>query len=403
VNILSLSVRGMIPVSSPEFNAASPPDAIVVGDCATRVYGLSQAERLRRGLDRAGASRVIVSADVAPTSATVVLVRADHVYEERLLTDLFRRPGCVVVLVESDGRSRLVAAHVDASLASRALGWLRADADGVSAGSAKSEGLAVLSPRELASSYDEKLRKKADPYVVQVTSTPVQEIESVLFGASYKGVTDFVTKYLWPAPARLVTRWCAERAVRPNTVTAVSAICVLVAYFCFARGYFAVGLVFAWGMTFLDTVDGKLARVTLTSSKFGNVFDHGVDLIHPPFWYFAWWQGLGDAVDPVLRAALWVNLVGYVVGRLMEGFFLAAYKMEIHAWKPVDSFFRLITARRNPNLAILSVAVLLARPAEGFVAVAVWTILSLAFHAARIVQAVRGAASGSRPSSWLAE
>ena len=41
-------------------------------------------------------------------------------------------------------------------------------------------------------------------------------------------------------------------------------------------------------MTFLDTVDGKLARVTLTSSPFGNVLDHSLDLIHPPFWYWAW-------------------------------------------------------------------------------------------------------------------
>jgi phosphatidylglycerophosphate synthase len=393
----------MIPVSSPEFNAASSPDAIVVGDCSIRVYGLSQAERLRRGLGRAGASRVLVAAGARSTSATVVLVRADHVYEERLLTDLVRRPGSAIMQVGNDGESSIVAAHVDAALMSRAEAWLRVDTDGAAATyAARLEGLAVLSPREFASSYDEKLRKRANPYVVRVTSTPVHEVETILFGASYKGVTDFVTKYLWPAPARIATRWCAERAVRPNTVTTVSAACVLVAYFCFARGNFALGLVFAWGMTFLDTVDGKLARVTLTSSKFGDVFDHGVDLIHPPFWYFAWWQGLADSADPVLRAALWVNLVGYVVGRLMEGFFLAAYKMEIHAWKPVDSFFRLITARRNPNLAILSIAVVLARPAEGFVAVAVWTILSLAFHAVRIVQAIREAASGARPSSWLA-
>ena len=46
----------------------------------------------------------------------------------------------------------------------------------------------------------------------------------------------------------------------------------------------AAGLVFM----VLDTVDGKLARCTITSSGWGNVFDHGVDLIHPPFWWWAW-------------------------------------------------------------------------------------------------------------------
>jgi phosphatidylglycerophosphate synthase len=164
-----------------------------------------------------------------------------------------------------------------------------------------------------------------------------------------------------------------------------------------------MGVVFAWSMTFLDTVDGKLARVTLTSSKFGNVFDHGVDLVHPPFWYFAWWQGLSDPTNALLHAALWVNLIGYVAGRLMEGFFLAAFKMEIHAWRPVDSWFRLVTARRNPNLAILTLALVVGRPAEGFIAVAVWTILSSAFHALRIAQALRTAAGGVAPRSWLAE
>ncbi len=45
-------------------------------------------------------------------------------------------------------------------------------------------------------------------------------------------------------------------------------------------------------MTFLDTVDGKLAHVTLTSSRFGHIFDHSLDLLHPPFCYLAWGLGL---------------------------------------------------------------------------------------------------------------
>jgi len=389
----------MIPVSSPEFNGAAP-DAIIVGECAAHIYGLTQAERLTRGLRRAGAGRVLAPGR-APASPSAIVVRADHVYEERLLVDLVARRDCAVVRANDDGALEVVAAHVPAALAAAAAEWLRSGEAGVPA--ARGAGVAVLSPRDLATSYDEKLRKRADPYVCSVVTTDLREVESILFGASYKGVTDFVTKYLWPAPAKVVTRWCAERAIRPNTVTALSALCVLAAYWCFGRGHFAIGLFFAWAMTFLDTVDGKLARVTLTSSKFGNVFDHGVDLIHPPFWYFAWWQGLADPTDALLRSALWVNLVGYVVGRLLEGFFLAAFKMEIHAWRPVDSSFRLITARRNPNLAILTVALVLGRPAEGFIAVAVWTILSTAFHLFRIAQALRAAAAGLAPRSWLTE
>ena len=67
---------------------------------------------------------------------------------------------------------------------------------------------------------------------------------------------------------------------------------MILAGFLFSYGYFALGLALGWVMTFLDTVDGKLARVTVTSSKWGNIFDHGIDLIHPPIWYVAWGIGL---------------------------------------------------------------------------------------------------------------
>jgi phosphatidylglycerophosphate synthase len=67
---------------------------------------------------------------------------------------------------------------------------------------------------------------------------------------------------------------------------------MLLATWLFWQGHLLPGLIPAWGMTFLDTVDGKLARTTMTSSRWGNLFDHGVDLLHPPFWWLAWWHGI---------------------------------------------------------------------------------------------------------------
>src|SRR3546814_20130666 len=84
----------------------------------------------------------------------------------------------------------------------------------------------------------------------------------------------------------------------------------------------------------LDTVDGKLARCTITSSKWGDVFDHGIDLVHPPFWWYAWGVGLwayGRPLAPETFAlALWVIIGGYVLQRLIEGAFLQWYGMHIH-------------------------------------------------------------------------
>jgi phosphatidylglycerophosphate synthase len=236
---------------------------------------------------------------------------------------------------------------------------------------------------------------------------PAIAVERRMFNGAYKGVTDFVTKRVWPWPAFHVTRFCARFGISPNVVTAVSLVLVLLAMALFWQGQFALGLACAWGMCFLDTVDGKLARVTLRSSPFGNVFDHGIDLIHPPFWYWAWYHGLIAAnfglADSLLGLSLLVVIAGYVGGRLQEGLFTWLHGIEIHIWRPVDSWFREITARRNPNLFILTAAIILGAPREGFVAVAAWTIISFAFHTIRILQASLAKAMGRSPVSWLSE
>ena len=77
--------------------------------------------------------------------------------------------------------------------------------------------------------------------------------------------------------------------------------------------------------------------------------------------------------------------------------------MHIHVWRRFDSRFRLITARRNPNMVILFVSLLFARPDLGLIAVAWWTVVSCAVHAVRLVQAALFKARGGTIASWLAE
>src|SRR3546814_17620292 len=102
-------------------------------------------------------------------------------------------------------------------------------------------------------------------------------IEKRLFSAAYKGVTYLITKYVWPLPARHVTKLCAQLGISPNQVTFASLIFVFLTFTLFWPGMFGWGLVAAYAMTFLDTVDGKLARLTLTASPLANVFYHGLD------------------------------------------------------------------------------------------------------------------------------
>lgn len=353
------------------------------------VWGMTSAERLRRMFARLNVTDVSEWDGTAPDADTCLVFSADHVFAQVLLADLSRQVGTVLT---SDGRP--VAAHVTADRAADV-------AQDIAEGSlSRAKDLISSEPEALSSAYDETLRKREVPYVMPLTSQTVRAVEQRTFDGSYKGVTDFVTLYCWPKPAIAVVRWCAASKITPNMVTSLSLVLVLAAMWLFWNGFFITGIIAAWLMTFLDTVDGKLARVTVTSTKFGNVFDHGIDLVHPPFWYWAWVVGVMATVEnpPDLTVAFWITVIGYVVQRLQEGIFIKAFNMEMHIWRRFDSLYRLVVARRNPNLALLTVFALLGAPAEGLIAVAVWTAVSLIVHSMQIAQALRA----PRPlQSWL--
>ena len=365
------------------------PSAVTAGQAGTRLWGMTSAERLSRIYRRQGLAEIAVDAAV---SGDVVVVDAGWVFDESLIKALAGRPGVAL----TDEAGRMVAVNVPAAQA-------RAVATAFDAGQPPAEaGLTRLGALELGSAYNSALRKREPPVLERLTSQTRVAVEKRLFQGSYKGVTDLVTKYVWPTPARIVTRWCAIAKMTPNQVTLIGFIMVLAAFALFWTGHFGWGLVCAWIMTFLDTVDGKLARVTLTSSKWGNVFDHGIDLVHPPFWWWAWFVGVGAVgfTLPYGGVMLAVIVGGYVLQRVEEGIFLALFKVEMHAWRPFDSFFRLITARRNPNLIMLTLACLIGRPDVGFAAVAIWTALCLVVHAVQILQGLT--APKGAVVSWLA-
>jgi hypothetical protein len=294
----------------------------------------------------------------------------------------------------------VAAVRADATRASAALAAVRQGNDWQGDFTWKSE-----TAESLSTAYMRKLRKASPPQLWNIRAERARELETVLFGNSYKGVTDLVTKFVWPRPAKLVTKLCAERGISPNAVTSASLVLAALATVLFAYGWFLSGLVLAWTMTFLDTVDGKLARVTVTSTTFGNFFDHGIDIVGPPVWYVAWAYGIPDSafaagIDRVLLFEL--ILGGYLAGRLVEGTFdwgLAGFPIFI--WRPLDSWFRLIIARRNPNLIFLTVFALLGRPMAGLVAVAAWTVLCSVFLLGRLAVGIRQrmAEGGLRP--WL--
>jgi phosphatidylglycerophosphate synthase len=360
------------------------------------IWGLSPEQRLRRSLSNAGCARVecISGEEASPEPGTALLFRGDAIFDPRLIEALLTAPDTLLSASPDGAGSGAipVAAHVDAARFGEVLALLRAPTPSAEA----PPGLRRVLPGELAPAYIASLRKAEPPYVLVARPDEIPAIEKKLFGAAYKSITDLITKWAWPVPAAAVTRVLARRGVHPNTVTIASWILAIAAALLFADGRFGLGLVAAWAMTFLDTVDGKLARVTLTSSRFGHVLDHGLDLVHPPFWYLAWGFGACGGFD----AATAVVVIGYLVGRLLEGLFMLSFGMETHCWRPIDSLFRTITARRNPNMILLTVGALAAAPDLGMRMVAIWTVVSIGFHSVRLLQAFAARARGEVIAAW---
>ena len=103
---------------------------------------------------------------------------------------------------------------------------------------------------------------------------------------------------------------------------------------------------------------------------------------------------------PWLEPAIWVTFAGYVVHRLVEGFFMLRFGIEIHSWRALDARFRLVTTRRNPNLVLLTAGWAAGRPDLGFAAVALWTIASILFHLVRVAQAELTLRRGGAIQGW---
>ncbi|WP_374565767.1 CDP-alcohol phosphatidyltransferase family protein [Nitrosomonas sp.] len=371
----------------------------IFGEDEITIWGLTGRERLARMLKPYPHLKFTGDAEKIPVSAQALFLNTNFLFDARVLKALLEQDK-KVALYNDEGCPAAIL--TDGSYAPQLLRNLNNNKD-------HNYKFALLTiPRiglkDLKIDVQQNLKKKDPPYILPVSLKNKPLLEKELFSGSYKGVTDFVTKWVWPLPAYWATHICVRRGWQPNHVTYASVVFAVLAGVAFWYGLFGIGLFMGWFMTFLDTVDGKLARVTVTSSRLGDVLDHGLDIVHPPLWYVAWGVGLAGTATPLTGLGVLMTLMflGYVGGRLCEGAFqfgLASFDMFI--WKKLDSFNRLITARRNPNLVLLSYGWLTDQPDFGLLMVVIWHLASTVFLLWRVVTAWKIKLQGGVLTSWL--
>ena len=361
----------------------------LIGESAARIWGLPIQEWQTRAFKKAGA-------DVTQSLAAGDRAIWHHV--DWVMSAELSKSFAVT------DRLALVETGIIVSLSSAT----QAEADGLigkTADAISRTDFEAVTPSDVNDGYIKNLRKHEQPYVIDTKTTPILDIMRRQFDSSYKGITDFVTKWFWPVPAFYVTRLCAYLRLTPNQVTLIGFLLMLAATYFFWNAQWVLGFLCGWVMTFLDTVDGKLARTTMTYSTWGNIYDHGIDLVHPPFWYWAWFIGLGGVYglsEPMCIAliAIWV---GYVVDRLIEGLFIFQHGFHIHVWTRFNSGLRFFISRRNPNTFIMMIGIMLTTIWAGagywaFMLIAAWAWLCIFANVVTVIVAF----FAKRPiASWM--
>jgi len=350
-----------------------------------RLWGMSLLERVLRQLVECGVARVSLRASADWRAA----MRSDRVLElaiDEEWTPASPQSRCLVLDAAAVYDLRLLARLLVATGPTRVRGIVSAQVIGGAPG-APVETISL----EALPSYLPNLRRHRAPYVLPIrTAEDLAHAEQVTFEAVYKGVTDVITKYVYPPIVKTIVRWLAPTPITPNQVTAVSMVLSFGAIPVFATGHLGLGIVMGLVMSVLDSVDGKLARLTLRVSKTGNWMDHGSDFIYFAFWLavVGWGAGVG-----IVR---WLLPLAWLADKSVVGIFKLRHDRELNDWAPIDAAFRLVVIRRNIFLVALGVGVLAGRPDVAVAGLAAWTLVGLALH---LVRAIWIEATGEPPTA----
>nr|WP_298684715.1 CDP-alcohol phosphatidyltransferase family protein [uncultured Dongia sp.] len=316
----------------------------------------------------------------------VLLLDGATLPDARLHTSLTALTDSVAVLAPKD-QERAAMIRLEGGLAGQTVnaGDLYSLAEQlVTAGTVRSYG------QDEFNGFIRKLRRTIPYYMFRVEAADkAAKVEKFMFWSNYKGSTDFFTRYVYPPLVWISVGPLARARVHPNAVTIFSIILALGAIPIWAIGEpwsFWTGFAMAYGMSVLDSVDGKLARLTFTDSRLGNFLDHGLDMVHPPFWYLSWAYGIGLATlgwGSTLGIATILVMVFYVVDRLILKVYPTYFQRAFHTHSKLDGRMRTFIARRNITLPMFILGYALGLATEAFYFIVAWQILTAAYHGVR--------------------
>jgi len=250
--------------------------------------------------------------------------------------------------------------------------------------------LVSLLKLEDINSYIENLRNRVRPFIILIENRENLKVaEAKSFATVYKGATDFITKYVYPLPVKMGVKLVCPGPITPNHITIVSMVLSFGAVPLFFLGWFWSALGAGIIMSVLDSIDGKLARLTFRTSNSGDLLDHVSDVVYLAMWYLGigWFfadGNLWNGSSPIVIST-WALLGFYLLDRIVTGGFKSIFKENLHDHQPFDAKARVFISRRNPFLLLLLIFLPFGQAVWALHGICLWTGLTLLFHTVRAV------------------
>lgn len=239
--------------------------------------------------------------------------------------------------------------------------------------------------------YIEDLRLDCVPYLITVDEkTDLKKTENIMYEANFKGTLDFIAIYIYKYPVREITRFISRYPwITPNFITVLSILSSFAVPAFYSVGYFGWAILIGWLMFIFDSVDGKLARLTIRLSQTAGIIEHATSAPAIFLWFasLGWFFSEGKILDPAIPSnwACWTLLILYWVDKSINGLYRTKFKKEIYNHAPVDQKFHLIACRRAIIHLIITIGYLINKPLEAFYFMAFWMVFSFMFHLSRFI------------------
>jgi phosphatidylglycerophosphate synthase len=322
-----------------------------------------------------------------------LLLEGHGIYDERILRTLLQSASSLVITNRTEGTAPL-AVVIQARDRHRLPGAAQPLRTGITQG-IKDGWLPTLAVEEM-DSYIPSLRQTAVPMLRALgPHDDKRALENVMYEHTFKGAMDVIATYIYRIPVRGLVRWLAPTRVTPNHVTAVSVLCSFLAIPLFVTGWFLAGLLVAFTFIICDSLDGKLARLTIRLSDTAGHVDHITSPLFEACYYLGWgWYFTGGTFAGTPGTVSWLLFGFFGFDRIITSAFGQIYRRSLLDYKPWDARFHLIAARRNTNLAMMLLGCLVQQPLGAMYVLTVWMGITMLWHLARFAVHASG---GRRP------